>query len=160
VTGVPIGEGLPIGVVRRSRGRTIGEGEFALLSDLTWTTRERQTNGDAMAGGGESGRELAAPVVVALVASLAALGPLNRELHEEHGVETLAAMGLEAELPGPVHPEDTLWAESELLSATDSESRPGQGVLKIRDRGVNQRGEVVSEVTRTLLVARTPKEKG
>ena len=42
----------------------------------------------------------------------------------------------------------------------DSESRPGQGVLKIRDRGVNQRGEVVAEVTRTLLVARTPKEKG
>ncbi len=69
-------------------------------------------------------------------------------------------MGLEAEFPAPVHPEDTLWAESELVSATDSESRPSQGVLKIRDRGVNPRGEVVAEVTRTLLVARTTKEKG
>lgn len=150
-----IAEGLPIGVRRRSRGRTIGEGEFSILSNLTWTTRQRQANSAYMAQRGETERELAAPVVLALVASLAALGPLNRELHDERGLQTLAAMGLEAEFPTPVHPEDTLWAESELLSARDSETRPGQGILQIRDRGVNQRGEVVAEVTRTLLVARS-----
>ena len=108
VTGVPIGEGLPIGVVRRSRGRTIGEGEFAILSDLTWTTRERQANGEAMARRGESGRELAAPVVVALVASLAALGSPQSGAARGARVETLAAMGLEAEFPAPSIREDTL----------------------------------------------------
>jgi acyl dehydratase len=149
-----IGQGLPFGKVARSQGRTIGEGEFAMLTNLTWTTRERHANRELMAQQGESDRELAGPVVVALVASLAALGQLNRQLHEEHGVQTLAAMGLEAQFLAPVHPEDTLWAESEVLSARDSASRPGQGVLTIRDRGINQRGEVVVEVVRTLLVTR------
>jgi itaconyl-CoA hydratase len=149
-----IGQGLPFGKVERSQGRTIGEGEFAVLASLTWTTRERNANREFMAGAGETDRELAAPVVVAIVASLAALGPLNRALHEEYGVRTLAAMGLEAEFFGSVRPEDTLWAESEVVSARDSASRPGQGVLTLRDRGVNQRDEVVVVVTRTLLVAR------
>jgi itaconyl-CoA hydratase len=149
-----IGQGLPFGKVERSQGRTIGEGEFAVLASLTWTTRERNANREFMAGAGETDRELAAPVVVAIVASLAALGPLNRALHEEYGVRTLAAMGLEAEFFASVRPEDTLWAESEVVSARDSASRPGQGVLTLRDRGVNQRDEVVVVVTRTLLVAR------
>lgn len=149
-----IGQGLPFGKVERSQGRTVGEGEFALLTSLTWTTRERNANKEFMARADETDRELAAPVVVAIVASLAALGGLNRALHEEHGVRTLAAMGLEAEFFGPVRPDDTLWAESEVVSARDSGSRPGQGVLTLRDRGVNQRGEVVVEVTRTLLVVR------
>jgi itaconyl-CoA hydratase len=140
--------------VERSQGRTIGEGEFAVLASLTWTTRERNANQEFMAGAGETDRELAAPVVVAIVASLAALGPLNRALHEEYGIRTLAAMGLEAEFFASVRPEDTLWAESEVVSARDSASRPGQGVLTLRDRGVNQRAEVVVAVTRTLLVAR------
>ena len=92
-----IGQGLPFGKVERSQGRTVGEGEFAVFASLTWTTRERNANKEFMAGAGETDRELAAPVVVAIVASLAALGPLNRALHEEYGVRTLAAMGLEAE---------------------------------------------------------------
>jgi itaconyl-CoA hydratase len=149
-----IGQGLPFGKAERSQGRTIGEGEFAILASLTWTTRERNANREFMAGSGQTDRELAGPVVVAIVASLAALGPLNRALHEEYGVRTLAAMGLEAEFFAPVRPEDTLWAESEVVSARDSASRPGQGVLTLRDRGINQRGEVVVEVTRTLLVSR------
>jgi acyl dehydratase len=149
-----IGQGLPFGKAARSQGRTIGEGEFAILTDLTWTTRERHANRELMARQRESDRELAAPVVVALVASLAALGPLNRQLHEEYGIQTLAALGLEADFSGPVHPEDTLWAESEVVSARDSATRPAHGVLTVRDRGINQRGEMVVEITRTLLVTR------
>ena len=60
-----IGQGLPFGKVERSQGRTIGEGEFAVLASLTWTTRERNANREFMAGAGETDRELAAPVVVA-----------------------------------------------------------------------------------------------
>lgn len=149
-----IGQGLPFGKVERSQGRTVGEGEFALMASLTWTTRERNANKEFMAGAGETDRELAAPVVVAIVASLAALGALSRALREDYGVRTVAAVGVEAEFLEPVRPEDTLWAESEVVSARDSASRPGHGVLTLRDRGVNQRGEVVVEITRTLLVTR------
>ena len=58
----------------------------------------------------------------------------------------------EIKLPRPVVAGDTLWAESEVLSARESKSRPSSGIVKIRTRGVNQRGEVVIEFTRSFMV--------
>lgn len=149
-----IGAGLPFGAKVRSQGRTIGEGEFALLSDLTWTTGEIHSNKEYMAGTPFGERLLGGPIVVAVVASLAALSPMNQRLHGEHGVRTIAALGIEADYRKPVFPGDTLWAETEVVAVRASKSRPGQGVLTMKDTGYNQRDEVVAEVTRTLLIER------
>src|ERR1700686_3866323 len=51
-------------------------------------------------------------------------------------------------LPRPVFAGDTLWAESEVLSVRESRSRPGCGIIEVRTRGVNQRGEVILEFRR------------
>lgn len=40
-------------------------------------------------------------------------------------------------LPKPVFVGDTLWAESEVMSVRESNSRPSCGVVAIRTRGVN-----------------------
>ena len=58
--------GLPIGEKSRSTGRTITEGEFALLTDITWTIGELHSNavygmqhtsfGERALGGPESRR--------------------------------------------------------------------------------------------------------
>ena len=58
----------------------------------------------------------------------------------------------EIKLPLPVVAGDTLWAESEVLSARESRSRPNCGIVKIRTRGVNQRAEVVIEFTRSFMI--------
>ena len=55
-------------------------------------------------------------------------------------------------LPRPVFAGDTLWAESEVLSVRESRSRPICGIVRILTRGLNQRGEVVIEFTRSFMV--------
>jgi len=151
-----IAEGLPIGEKARSAGRTISEGEFALLTDLTWTTGELHTNKEYGAHETSFGeRLLGGPIVAALVASLASnTTALHRALHETYGVRTVAAMGIAAQYHTPVKPGDTLWADTWIDSIRPSKSRPGQAILTARDDGFNQNDELVIEVTRTLLVER------
>lgn len=58
----------------------------------------------------------------------------------------------EIKLPKPVFVGDTLYAESTVLGKRESKSRPDQGIVTIRTIGKNQRGEVVCEFERTMLV--------
>jgi acyl dehydratase len=55
-------------------------------------------------------------------------------------------------LPHPVFPGDTLYSESEVVSSRESKSRPEQGIIKVRTRGVNQDGVVVIEYERSVMV--------
>jgi len=54
--------------------------------------------------------------------------------------------------PAPVFAGDTLYAESEVLEVRPSRSRPGQGIVRVRTRGLNQDGTVVMEFERSVLV--------
>ena len=58
----------------------------------------------------------------------------------------------EIKLPKPVFAGDTLYAESTVLDKRESKSRPNEGIVSIRTVGRNQRGEVVCEFDRTMLV--------
>jgi itaconyl-CoA hydratase len=55
-------------------------------------------------------------------------------------------------LPNPVHPGDTLYSESEVIEVRESRSRPQQGIVTVRTRGLNQRGDTVLEMQRSILV--------
>ena len=57
-------------------------------------------------------------------------------------------------LPRPVFEGDTLHAESEILELRESASNPSVGIVSMRCRGINQRGEVVIEFRRTFMVYR------
>ncbi len=52
----------------------------------------------------------------------------------------------------PVFAGDTLYAESTILSKRDSKSRPTQGIVTVRTRGVNQDGIEVMNFERTMLI--------
>lgn len=58
-------------------------------------------------------------------------------------------------LTAPVFVGDTIYAESEVLAARESKSRPGQGVVTVRTTGKKADGTVFITFERTLLV---PKE--
>ena len=58
----------------------------------------------------------------------------------------------EVRLTAPVFAGDTIYAESEVLEARPSRSRPGQGLVRVRTRGFNQRDETVITYERTVLV--------
>lgn len=54
----------------------------------------------------------------------------------------------------PVRPGDQLSVESEVLEVRPSQSRPGQGLLKVRTTTLNQHGEAVQYQVGTLVVLR------
>src|SRR5688500_9685407 len=55
-------------------------------------------------------------------------------------------------LSSPVFAGDTLYAESEVLAKRESHSRPTQGIVTVRTRGLNQDDTVVISYERTILV--------
>jgi acyl dehydratase len=60
----------------------------------------------------------------------------------------------EVRLPAPVFEGDTIYAETEVLEARLSESRPNVGLIRVRTRGSNAGGVVVIEFLRSILVYR------
>ncbi len=60
----------------------------------------------------------------------------------------------EVRLPAPVFEGDTLYAQSEVLEARPSRSRPAMGIVKLRTTGFNQDGVTVIEFLRTIMVYR------
>ncbi len=58
----------------------------------------------------------------------------------------------EVRMPNPLFAGDTLYAETEVVEKRESRSRPGQGVVKVKHRGIKQDGTIVIEMTRSVMV--------
>src|SRR5436190_1116360 len=58
--------------------------------------------------------------------------------------------------PRPVRPGDELRVESEILEIRPSQSRPSQGMIKVRTTTLNQDGEAVQVFVGNLVVPRRP----
>ncbi|NDP30650.1 MaoC family dehydratase [Staphylococcus aureus] len=52
----------------------------------------------------------------------------------------------------PVFSGDTLYAETEIIAKRESKSRPTQGIVTVRTRGLNQNNEQVMVFDRTMLI--------
>jgi acyl dehydratase len=69
--------------------------------------------------------------------------------------KTIANLGWnDVRLTGPVFIGDTIYAESEVLSIRESKSRPQQGIVSIRTRGIKQDGSEVISFERSMLIPR------
>ncbi len=67
--------------------------------------------------------------------------------------KTVANLGWnDVKLSGPVFIGDTLYAESEVRSIRESRSRPTQGIVTIRTRGLKQDGTEVISFERAMLI--------
>ena len=66
----------------------------------------------------------------------------------------------EVRLPAPVFEGDTLYAQSEVIEARPSTSRPAMGIVKLRTTGINQEGVPVIEFLRTIMVYRRGQTPG
>jgi acyl dehydratase len=68
----------------------------------------------------------------------------------------LIGAGGELTWPRPVRPGDVLMVESEVLAVTPSKSKPERGLVTVRSRTLNQKGEVVQDMVTKMLVWRKP----
>jgi acyl dehydratase len=132
------------GDVYRSRlGRTITEADNTHFTLLTNNTNQIHFN-ENFASRTEFGRTVVnSALTLAVVAGLAVVDT------SENGF----ALGWdEIRLPNPLFAGDTLYAESEVLETRASRSRPGWGVVKVRQRGIKQDGTVVIVMIRSFMV--------
>ena len=144
-------EDFNVGDVYRSRlGRTITEADNIQFTLLTNNTNQIHFNTHYA-----SRTEFKRPLVNSAM-TLSVIAGLGVADISENGF----ALGWDyIKLPNPVFPGDTLYSESEVISARESKSRPDQGVVKVRTRGVNQDGVIVIEYERSVMVwkrARAP----
>jgi acyl dehydratase len=72
------------------------------------------------------------------------------------------AIGLgvdELRWPNAVRPGDVLMVETEILELRPSRSRPGYGIIRLRNVTTNQRGEVVQTMLASAMVPRRTSEQ-
>ena len=137
-------EDFQVGDIYRCRlGRTITEADNIQFTLLTNNTNQIHFNTHYA-----SRTEFKRPLVNSAM-TLSVVAGLGVADISENGF----ALGWDyIKLPHPVFPGDTLYSESEVVSTRESNSRPGQGVIKVRTRGLNQDGVVVIEYERSVMV--------
>lgn len=143
-------EDLPPGlVVDHAFTRTVTEADNTLFSALTMNPAALHLDEEAAA---------ATEFGTRIVNSLFTLGLLvGLSVPETTHGTTVANLGFEEVVfPSPVFPGDTIHAQTEVVSARPSRSRPDQGVVVFEHRAYNQRDELVARARRTALMNKRP----
>lgn len=93
--------------------------------------------------------EFKQPLISSLV-TLAIVGGMSLQSTSAKGIANLGWDKIR--LTAPVFVGDTLYAESEVLSARLSQSRPNQGIVTVETRGLKEDGTVFLTYQRSFLV--------
>jgi acyl dehydratase len=138
------------------RGRTIGETEHMMLTNLVLNTAQLHFN-QAMCDQSpettfDGRRVVHGGAVLAFLVGLAS-GETSENSLEEFSFD-------EGRHKAPVFAGDTLFAESTVLETRSHPDRDDAGVVKFLLVGKNQRGEEVLEITREVVVRRRPNGRG
>ncbi len=129
---------------RHPSGRTISETDNTWFTLLTSNTHQIHVNADYAAR-----TEFGRPLVVSTLTLAIVTGLTVADVSQN----AVANLGWDdVRLTTPVFAGDTLYASSQVLEVRPSRSRPGQGIVRVRTRGYNQRNETVIEFERTVLV--------
>jgi acyl dehydratase len=137
-------EDFEVGEVYRCRfGRTVTEYDNISFTLLTNNTNQIHFNRDY----GE--RTSYGACLVNSMLTLAIVVGMSSPDVSENGVN----LGWEEiRMREPVVAGDTLYSETEVLAVRESQSRPEQGIVTVRTRGYNQRGQLVIDLKRSILV--------
>ncbi len=143
---------IPLKQVFISPGRTISEGDFTLLTSLTWNTTVIHTDKEFMRNTPYGERILDGPSLLACVAGLSHRSGYDAATHNEH-LRTVANLGYNnVRFLAAVKPGDTITVHTTITHARHSQKSPERVVLSISDVALNQHGERVLTCERFLLV--------
>ena len=134
-------------VYRTWTGRTVTETDNIWFSNLTMNTNQTHIN-RVWAERTEFGQPLVnSTFTLALVTGLSVADVSQYAVN----------LGWdEVRMPAPLFEGDTVYAQTEVLSKRESQSRPHQGLVTIRTIGYKQDGTVIIEFKRTILVYKRP----
>lgn len=133
-------------VYRHPLGRTITATDNAWFTLVMMNTNELHFN-DHYSSRTEFGQQLVnSTMTLAIVVGLSVT---------DISVNAVANLGWDkVRLPHPVFIGDTLYAESIVLAARPSGSRPYAGIVTVATQGLNQDGDVVLTFERSVMVYR------
>jgi acyl dehydratase len=132
-------------VFRSAIGRTVTETDNVWFTCVTMNSNQGHFN-TAFAEATDYGRPLVnSCFTLALVTGLTVADTSQNAVNLEWS---------RVVMPNPVFVGDTLWAETEVTDTRESGSRPGWGIVNVRTRGINQRGETVIEFRRVFMLPR------
>lgn len=129
---------------RHSVGRTVTETDNVLFCSMTMNPQPLHLNHDFAAK-----TQFGKPIVNGIFTMGLVVGLTVQELTEGTIVANLSYDRVAH--PRPVFYGDTVYVETEVLDKRLSASRPDRGVVKLLHRGLNQHGEVVVEIERSVL---------
>jgi itaconyl-CoA hydratase len=125
-------------------GRTITETDNIQFSLLTMNNHPMHCD-SAFAAKSEFGKPLVnSGLTLAIV--------LGMTVADVSGKAIANLVWTEIKLTAPVHPGDTVYAESEVLEMRESKSRPTQGVVTVRTTGRKADGTVFMTFVRSVLI--------
>ncbi|MFR9749693.1 MaoC family dehydratase [Nocardia sp. 004] len=128
-------------------GRTITEVDNTWFTLLTMNTAEMHFNAEVGAASEFGGSLVNSTLTLAITAGQSVI---------DTSYNAIANLGWdEIRLVKPVFAGDTLWSESIVLDKRESKSRPYAGIVTVKTRAVNQRGEDVLTYKRTFMVYKT-----
>lgn len=127
-------------------GRTIAEFDDTLFSLLSMNQHPLHIDEHYAAGTQHGQRLVEGPIVISLVIGMSQADVGGR------AVETLEYSDVRHAIP--VFHGDTIYAESSVLEKHERDD--WRGVIKVEHRGINQRGETVLTMRRTIVVPLAP----
>ena len=141
-------EELEVGAVIHHRlGRTITEMDNVLFCTLTMNPQALHLNQD-FASQTQFGRRIVNGIfTLGLVVGLTVADLTDGTIIANLGYDNVRH-------PAPVFHGDTIYAQTEVLEKRLSKSRPNAGIVRLKQIGRNQHGEIVVELERTVLFLR------
>jgi acyl dehydratase len=138
-------EDLPVGRRFQTIGRTIFEADIVNFTNCTGMQEVLFTNLEFLATQSAIKGRVAPGALVFTFAE----GLLVQATMQHTG---FAFLGMEFNILGPVVVGDTIHVECEVIECRPSASRPGLGLVRTRNKVLNQKGVVVQEYTPLRLV--------
>ncbi|MEI5674716.1 MULTISPECIES: MaoC family dehydratase [unclassified Nocardioides] len=139
-------------VYRHDPGRTITEADNVLFCSITLNSQSLHLDA-ARSAESEFGQRLVNSLLTMSIVCSIGVPQLTQKT-------TIANLGFqEIAFPAPVFLGDTLYCETEIGPKRLSASRPGQGIVTLEHRGLNQDGVLVCRAVRTALVHCLPEDE-
>jgi acyl dehydratase len=138
-------EDLPLGRQFRTVGRTITEADIVLFINTIGMTEVLFTNVEFLKHESDiKGRVAPGSLVFCFAEGLLAQATMQKTGY--------AFLGMQLDIKGPVFAGDTIHVECEVIETRLSNSRPGRGLVRTRNRIVKQDGTLVQEYTPLRMV--------
>jgi acyl dehydratase len=133
-----------------SQRRTITEGDFSAMVNLSWETSPLHTDREYAKTTQFGERVLGGPCTIPFVAGLT--GHAWHGLWEKSGLRLIALVGINnVTFTNPLFPNDTIWVETEIVNMRPT-SKPKRRLVTVKDILRKQDDKVVLQMERLILV--------